>query len=73
MRIDITDAATEQSAALDEVQNFQVRSDTDTRQLRQSGQDDRTLAQMTQGQFADDEWMYQDDSGIEQTGQRSVA
>ena len=59
MDVDISDPPSEQGVETDELQRLGVRCDAGAGQVRHRGKDNLALAQVFQGQFADDEGMRQ--------------
>src|SRR5271157_1734781 len=73
MRVDIADAAPEERMTVNKGEDFRLRRDGGGRQVRESGQHGDPLTQGAQSQFADDEGVRQNPTGLEQLGQRRVS
>ena len=73
MRIQVADAGPEQFFAADEVQNLVVTGDKRLGQLAQITQYGVALAEISQGQLTNDEWMRQHLPVVEQSRQKRVA
>jgi hypothetical protein len=70
MRIDISDAAPEQRLPINEVEYFLVRGDGRLREFTQSAENQTTLPQIAERQFASDERMLEDLPAVEQLTER---
>src|SRR5260370_24871415 len=73
MDVDISDAAPEQGVAIDEMQDLRICGDARARQVRHGVQHGLALTQIAQSEFADDEGVGQNHSGVEPAGKRLVA
>src|SRR5579863_9974375 len=73
MRIDITDAESEQRLAFDESMHFAVRRDSRLWQFIERAQDKFALLQLAERDFADHVWVGKHSPSIEKTHKRIVA
>ncbi len=69
--IDITNTEPEQLMLFDELQDFVRSRDCDLRKAQESCQDGLARAEISQRKLADDEWMDQHLTGVEQ-GRKSL-
>lgn len=73
MSVDIAYAKTEQSFICDEMKHFLVMRDFSLRQLLQAIQDNLSLTQTSQRQFASNKWMGENAPLLEEIGQGCIA
>ena len=66
MRVDIADSAPEEGVMVNEGEDFRLRRDDGGGRVRESGHDGDPLMERAQSEFADDEGVRQNPTGIEQ-------